>query len=204
VSFIDDITIANLNPNRSRKEQVSNGLRLGIGAGAFLIAVMLLGKGLTGVVSPVPPHHLVGSDWGACVEICIALVLLFVTAQVWLLLVGAFAFRGFVYEVLLLISGKELYAPFRPISRVEAAAGACLALTTLVPLFRFFDTRPSILDRIALTFYVLAAAFALTGHRAAPTLIDPWLLAGWIALAVSWCVHRWKTTKARTPEGQSR
>jgi hypothetical protein len=153
-------------------------------------------------VLAAPPNHLAWSDWVAWIEIGIAVVLLFLTAQVWLLLVGAFAFRGFVYGVMLLIAGKEIFAPFRPIPRVEAAAGAFFALTTLLLLSRFIETRPSILDRIALTFYVLAAAFAFFGHRAASTLIDPWLIAGWIGLAVSWCVHRWKTTKARTPEAQ--
>jgi hypothetical protein len=202
VRFIDDVTLAKLHPNRSRKEQVGNGLRLGIGAGAFLIAVMLLGSGLKRVVSSVPPQHLVWSDWVAWVQICIALVLLFVTAQVWLMVVGGYAFFGLAKVLLVLISGKDFHAPYRPIPRLEALAVAFFALTTLVLLFRFVDTRPSILDRVALTFYVLAIAVGLSGDRAASTLIDSWPTAGLIALAISWCVYRWKTTKPRTPEAQ--
>src|SRR5262249_9206248 len=152
---------------------------------------------LTRIVSSIPPYHLLWSDWGAWVQICLALALLFFTAQVWLLLVGAFALRSFLYGVVLLIAGKELFGPHHPISRLEASAMAFFGLTTLLLLFRFHDTRPSILDRVALTFFVVAALFALLRHRTNSTLIDPRFVAGLIALAISWCVHRWKTTKSR-------
>src|SRR5262245_19841120 len=88
VLFIDDVTLAKLHPNRSRKEQVRNGLRLGVGIVAFLIAAGLLGNGLRRMVSSVSTLHLVWSDWVAWLQICIALVVLFLTAQVWLILVA--------------------------------------------------------------------------------------------------------------------
>jgi hypothetical protein len=199
LSWIDDVTIANLNPNRSRREQVSNGLRLGIGAGAFLIAMMLLASGLRRVMA-APPNHL--ADWVAWGEICIALVLLFLTAQVWLLLVAYGAFFGFLYEALVFISGKELSAPYRPIPRLGTLAVAFFALTTFLMLVRFNDHLASILDRVALTFYVLAFVFALSGHSSPSSLLDTRLMAGWMALAIAWCVYRWNTREPQTPEAQ--
>ncbi len=170
--FIDDFVFAeDVRPGRSRQEQVDNGFRLGIGAGAFLIALMLLGSGLTRMVSP--------------------------TAQVWLLVVGGYALFGVVKGVLVLVTGKVLYT-YQRVPRLEAAEATIFALATLLLLFRFYDTRPNILDRVALTFYVFAVAWS--GHSAASTLVDPRLAAGLIGLAISWCVYRWKRAKFQGTE----
>lgn|SRR5258707_10599248 len=196
--FIDDFVFAeDVRPGRSRQEQVDNGFRLGIGAGAFLIALMLMGSGLTRVVSSVPPHRMVWSDWVGWAEIGLACVLLLYTAQVWLLVVGGYALFGVVKGVLVLVTGKVLYT-YQRVPRLEAAEATIFALATLLLLFRFYDTRPNILDRVALTFYVFAVAWS--GHSAASTLVDPRLAAGLIGLAISWCVYRWKRAKFQGTE----
>jgi hypothetical protein len=199
VRFIDDFVFTrDVRPDRSRKEQAKNGLRLGLGMGAFLIALMLLGSGLTRVVSSDSPQHVVWSDWMGWGEIGLACVLLLVTAQVWLLLVGGVALFGIGKSIFLLVYG-EIPHTYRPVSRLEGAEAAFFCLTTLLLLFRFMDTRPNTLDRVALTFYVLAVAWS--GHRTAFTLVDPWLTAGLIGLAVSWCIYHWK--QAQQPESDA-
>jgi hypothetical protein len=178
--------------HRSVKEQARSGLRLGIGAGAFLIAMMLLGSGLTRVVSLVPPHHLVWSDWLGWVEISLACVMLLATAQVWFWLVGGYALFGLGKSILVLVSGKVPYT-YRTVPRLEAGEAALFTMATLLLLFRFVDTGPNIMDRVSLTFYVLAIAWS--GHSAATTSVDPLLAAGLIGLTISWCVYRWKKTQ---------
>ncbi len=190
-----------MRPNRSRKEQVGNGLRLGIGAGAFLIAMMLLGSGLARVASSASPYQLPWSDWVGWSEIGLGCVLLLFTAQVWLLLVGGYALFGLGKSILALALGKVPYT-HQAVPRLEAVGGAFFALATLLLLLRFVNTRPSLMDRVALTFYVLAIAWS--GHGAAPfKMIDPWLAAGLIALAISWCVYQWKKIRKTQAENAS-
>jgi hypothetical protein len=180
--------------NRSVKEQVKSGLRLGIGSAAFLIALMLLDGALKRFIGSGPLHQVVWSDWVAWAEIGLACALLLPTAQVWFWLVGGYALFGLGKSALMLVSGKELYT-YQPVPRLEAAEAAFVALATLLLLFRFVDSHPNIVDRVILTFYVFAVSWSL--HTAASTLIDPWLAAGLIGLAVSWCIYRWKRAKLK-------
>jgi hypothetical protein len=206
VRFIDDVVPGKLAAKRSRGEQVEIGLRLGISAGAFLVAAMLLGNGLPRVVSSGPPYHLIWSDWVSWIEVSLACLLLYATAGIWVLLVGGIAFFGVGKSILMLVTGSEPYHG-QHVPRLEAAEGLFFCLATLLLIFRFWETRPSILDRVTLTFYVFVIAWY--GQSSVSTSVDLRVAAGLIALVISWCVYRWKetkpqrkATKPRSPEGQ--
>jgi hypothetical protein len=197
LTFIDDVTLAKLHPNRSRAEQVSNGLRLGMSLGAFLIAGILLGKGLPRVTLLVSPYHLIWSDWAGWLEVSLACVLLFATAGIWVLLVAAIAFRGFVAGILILLTGSGLHHG-QHVPRFQGVELVFFSLATLVPIFRFANTRPTILDRVALTFYAVSFIWYL--ESAASHSMDLPFVAGLIPLVISWCVYRWKATKPRSQD----
>ena len=195
---IDDFVFGrDLEKNRSAKEQAKNGLRLGLSSGVFLIALMFLGNGLRQVAWPVASaQEPFGSNWVGWVEIVISGVLLWFTAQVWLLLLGGFALFGFIKGVLVLITGQELYPPHRPFPRTESAEIAVFALTTLLLLFRFVNAAPTTLDRCALTLYVFALGWH--GDLARFSLADPWQMAGLVGLAISWSIYRWKRLRRQS------
>lgn len=172
-------------------QQIRSGLRLGTGAGAFLIAIMFLRSGLERLVWPATsPQKLVWSDAKGWMELGVACVLLLLTADIWLLLLAGYALFGLGKSVLVLVIGHNIYAPYAALPRLEAAWIAFFALATLVLLIRFAGSRPTIFDRFVLTFYVFALAWH--GNMKNSSLPDPWQIAGLVALAIAWCIDWWK------------
>jgi len=125
-------------------------------------------------------------------------VLLYATAGVWVLLVGAVAVRGVVAGILILLTGIVYHGQHVPSS--QGAEFVFFSLATLLLIFRFVKTRPTILDRVALTFSVVV----LVWHWQTPASdsIELRLTAGLIALGISWCVYHWKATKPRSRQPQ--
>lgn len=175
--------------SRSAKEQAKSGLLLGVGLGAFLLALMLLDSGLRRIIS-LPPNGLVLSDWIAWLEVGGACALLFVTAQTWFWGVAGYALFAFGKSVVAILAGREWYATHRLLPRLELVEIAVFALTTIVLLFRFVHIRPSVLDRIALTFYVLAFSWYVHSPQSRFVALLP--AAGLSGLIASWLVYRFK------------
>lgn len=173
------------------KQQANNGLRLGLGLGAFLVAFMLLSSGLRRMVALAPSgRFLAGTDWIGCGEVGLAVGLMMFTADIWFLLLGGWAFFAFLKSMIVLFTGRMLSPPHTALSRPEAAAIALLALATVALLVRFTENRPTILDRVALTLYVVALLWH--GDIAEFSVAGPAVAVG--LLAISWCVFRFKRT----------
>ena len=144
----------------SVKEQVNSGLRLGVGAGLFLIGGMLLSAGMGRIVwSATPPHYVVWSDPIGWTELALSAAALIASAGVWWhVFAGYMLIRG-LQSVVVLITGRDLFAPYGPFPRSEAAALAAFGVATILLMWRFTKNRPTILDRIALTSYVFCFAW---------------------------------------------
>src|SRR5271170_6307416 len=97
---------------QTMKEQVKSGIRLGIGFGSFLIAVMLLGAGMSRVVwSAIAPHDIVWREPIGWAELLSAAVILFATADVWWQLLAGYMFVGCVKGVVVFITGRDWFSP---------------------------------------------------------------------------------------------
>src|SRR5215468_7837108 len=154
------------------KQQAANGLRLGLGAGAFLIAGGILSIAVPRLMPSTSSELVRWSDWTAWVEAALASVLLASSAGVWVNLVSALALFGILKSLLMLLVGEEPYH-HHAIPRFESFEAALFCFATVLLTFRFFkEVRPSLLDRIALTLYVLSADCYF--HWPSSTVINPW------------------------------
>lgn len=165
---------------RSVKEQVTDGLRLGIGCGIFFVASMLIAAGFARLLRSNSGARLVWSDWVGWLEVATATILLLASAHVWHLLVAGYLLFGFFKAVLVLFTGQYLYPPHQPVARLQAVELALFALAGLVLLFRMVEVRLSFTDRAALTIFVLVL---ISGRMNASASI-----IGLAVLALAWCI----------------
>jgi hypothetical protein len=141
-------------------KQLKSGLRLGIGAGLFLIGGMLLSAGMSRVVwSATPPHNVVWPEPLGWAELALAAVALLSSAGEWWQLFAGYMLIGSLKSVVVLATGRDLFAPYGPFPRPEAAAFAVFGVATILLMWRFKENPPTILDRLALTAYVFAIAW---------------------------------------------
>lgn len=166
---------------RSVKEQVKSGLRLGGGLAAFLVAMAPLGDGLRRVVWTAPPHQLVWSSLG-WIELIVAATLLVPTAKMWMQWFAGCLLFGIVKGVFMLLTGG-------PIPRSELAIPVIFFVATLVLMASIGLRGTTLLDRIALTFYVFCIAWRADKGLFMPA---PSLAIGLAGLFASWCVYYWK------------
>src|SRR5262249_15351813 len=110
---------------------------------------------------------------------------------------GAIALRGVVGGILILLG---IVYHGQQVPRSQGLEFVLFSLATLVLIFRFVKTRPTVLDRVALTFF--AVVLVWHGQTPASNSIELRLMAGLIALGISWCVYRWKNTRRRPQEAQ--
>lgn len=138
-------------------KQVKSGLRLGAGAGLFLIGGMLLSAGMSRVVwSATPPHYVVWPEPIGWTELALAAAALLSSAGVWWQLFAGYMLIGSLKSVIVLATGRDLFAPYGPFPRPEAAAFAIFGVATILLMWRFNKNRPTILDRMALTAYLFS------------------------------------------------
>lgn len=167
---------------RPIKEQVNNGVRVGLGFGSFLIGAMLFIAGMDRLMwSAVPPHSISWSDPIGWAELILALAMLIPSAGIWWQLLAGFMLFAIVKGALVLITGTDLYTQSGSFPRTEAAELAVFATVSLLLMYRFSKYRPMIIDRIALTLNLsclLGYVYAAHGSG-----FNPWLVAGLIALA---------------------
>ena len=166
---------------RSVREQVKSGLRLGGGLAVFFVAMAPLVDGLRRVVWAAPQHQLVWSPIG-CVEFIAAATLLVPTAKVWMQWFAGCLLFGSIKGVFLLITGG-------PIPRSELAVPVIFFVATLVLMGSIALRGATLLDRIALTFYVFCITWRADKGLFMP---NPALAVGLAALFASWCVYSWR------------
>jgi len=166
---------------RSAKEQVKSGLRLGGGLAVFFVAMAPLVDGLRRVVWAAPPHQLMWSPIG-WVELIVAATLMVPTAKMWMQWAGGCMLFGLIKGVLMLLSGG-------PIPRSELAVLVIFSAASLVLMVSIIIRGTTLLDRIALTFYVFCIAWRADKGLFMP---DPSLAVGLVGLFASWCVYYWK------------
>ena len=147
--------------NRSVNEQIVSGLRLagGLVAG-FLVLVLALGS-----ISTLPAGAPAYGDFGVFVSwsmLCVASVIMLLTANRWAPYVpGFFCLPGLFKAVVLLLLGPSPTSPIASsrATRAEAMEIVVVCIIVIVLTWRFVGKRPApttLLDRVALTFLVLA------------------------------------------------
>jgi hypothetical protein len=169
---------------RTVKEQIKSGVRLGIGAGSFLIAAILLGIGMNRIVwSAVAPRQIIWREPIGWASLLAAAIILLLTADVWWQLLAGYMFVGCFKGVIVFVTGKDLFAPHDLFPRLESAGLTVFAAVTVALLFRFSDARPTIVDRIALTLFVFC--FVWSAATARFSAVNPLLVVGLIVLLIS-------------------
>jgi hypothetical protein len=181
----------------STKRQIENGLRLGGGIGGFFIAAMLVGVTLDGLQSEAPGHPRMWPDGAIALSLlALAGVILVLTARVWVIyLAGCFLF-AIPKVVIVIASGRDFYSPHGPFSRLEAAGLLAFFLASLFLMYRIsMNHAPTMLDRSALTLYLVSFVPAASGHF---SLLGGWQVIGLAALFVAWYLSRKKHRRHRS------
>ncbi len=176
---------------RSVRSQAKSGLRLGVGAGLFLVGWMLLSAGMGRVAWSAPPqHYLVWSDWVGWTELALAAAALLSSAGIWWQVLAGYMVIGSVKSAIVVITGRDLFAPYQPFARSEAAALGFFGVATILLTWRFTKSPPAVLDRIALTAYLFC--FAWRADSAKFSDFDLGLLVGLGGLLLAWTYDRFR------------
>jgi hypothetical protein len=179
---------------RSVIEQIVSGLRLagGLVAG-FLVLVLAFGS-ISNLPAGAPAYGGFGVyvSWGM---LCVASIIMLLTTNRWAPYVpGFFCLPGLFKAVGLLLLGPNLSSPIASnwANRTEAMEIVVLCIIVIALTWRFIGKRPAhttLLDRVALTFFVLAAIRQATIAYHWPPMP---LMSGLSALLVAWCAYRWE------------
>lgn len=181
---------------QTKTAQAKSGLRLGVGLGSFLIGLMFLGTGMERVAWPaLPPHYVVWSDPIGWVELILATAMLLASAGVWWQLLAGCMLFAFFKSVIVLITGRNLFRPYGPIPRLVSVELIVFCLAALLLMWRFAKGRITILDRIALTVFLLS--FGWSANTSALSAAVPGLTAGLVVLGFSSYMHRRKMHKSK-------
>jgi hypothetical protein len=178
------------------KSEIKSGLRLGIGLGLFLVGAMLLGNGMERAVwSAVPLHYVVWPEPIGWTELTVAAALLTATAGVWWQLLAGYIVIGTLKSFLILLTGKDLFAPYPYFSRLEAFELMIFGLSTLLLMLRFTKQAPIALDRITLTVYLFCLMWR--ADRIEFSSADPALIAGVLILLIPYSLQQWRVHKSK-------
>jgi len=175
---------------KETKQQIVSGLRIGGSLGAFLIGGMLMGNGLGRILGSAGSHQIVWTDWIGWAELVVAAAILLLTARTWLMLVAGYLLFGALKSLILFATGSFPSHGFS--TRVEPLALVFYCVATLMLMFRFAESPPTVLDRVALTVYLFCLWPAATNSS-----FSWWQVVGLAALLASWCVFRWRTWRHR-------
>jgi hypothetical protein len=184
------------------KSQIKNGLRIGGGMGAFLIAAMLAGVALDGLRSQASGHLRLWPD-GAIAGglLALAAVILALTARVWIIYIAGCLLIAIPKIVTVIVSGKDFYSPHSPFSRLEAAELLVFFIASLFLIYRISVNHvPTVFDRFAFTLYLASFVLAPSGHF---SLVALWQIIGLAALFVAWYLSRNRHRKHRTTSSAS-
>jgi hypothetical protein len=194
------------NDNRSTGEKAASGARLGFGLVAGFLVLVLAIAGIS-AVSPgafAYGHHGPLVSWGM---VCLSALILFFTANRWASIgPGFFCVPGLFKSLGVLVFGTNASStiPYHGITRTQAGEILVVCIIVIGATWRFARNHPTpttFIDRIALTFFVLATLKQMV----IPSTWPPWpLLSGLFALLIAWCVYRWEHTRGRKHHHGSR
>lgn len=169
------------------QEQIRSGLRLGIGLGGFFIAAMLIGNGISRILSPTGSHQIVWTNWTGWIELLLAIAILLPTARVWLMLIGGYMIFGVVKGLFLFATGNFLSHGFS--TRSEPLEVTLYGVVTLVLLYRFAKNPPTVPDRVALTAFLICFFVPSGGPNAALSWSQ---MLGMAVLLACWGLAHWR------------
>lgn len=178
---------------RSVKDQVKSGLLL---AGRVVAAFLVFGlaaAGFSRMHSPEHPFHFPGAlrAWMALVT---AAIIIFWTAEHWLLIPGLIIVRGFFGGLFYVIFPVASGIHTRGLDRLNAAELVVYSVCLVPLIWRFAPPttyRATKFDRIAITSYILSiAAMVLFSKDAVEAP-----LIGTIPLLLAWFIHLWNRSK---------
>ena len=179
---------------RPVNEQVASGLRIAAWMIGGVLALGLAGRGVIDL-------HANRTLQGFC-ELSIPLVAMFVTVHRWAGIVAGLFFLPIAGQpfrrfplIQSLVTGKSPNSPYESIPRYISFEILVYALIVVALTYRFARKRPavtSIVDRVALTFFVVVSL----NQSAVPYSFPPLSLTlGLLALAIAWLVYRWDRWK---------
>jgi hypothetical protein len=131
-------------------------------------------------------------SWGM---VCLSAVILFLTANRWASSgPGFFCVTGLYRSLGILVFGTNPSSsvPYYRTTRTQAAAVLLFCIIVVGFTWRFARKHPApttFIDRIALTFFVLATVKQVVVPYTSPPLP---LISGLFALLIAWCVYRWQ------------
>ena len=180
----------------TRRSQLKTGLRVGLSAGLFLIAGILISDGMDRVVwSAVNPGQIHWSDSAGWAELLAASLILAMTADVWWQLVCGYMVFGFVKSVIAVVAGSNAFG-YQGVPRAQAAFLAIFSLATILLLLRLAKDKVTIVDRVALTVFVFA--FLWRAKQASFSAMSSGMVVASIVLLVAWLLA-WRRGAARFP-----
>ena len=180
---------------RPLREQVKTGLRVGFGIVGAILVFFMAGDGFRRLsfwdARFFWSHGLLGQIVG-CGELLTAALVMFTTARGWAAFVPAWLAIGGLSGVVIFFTGRSLRPPYLPISRLTVAEYLLGGFVIIATTVRFTGKRPKVLDKIAITIFVLALAKAATLAGRAPTVSEIVFEATGVGfLIVAWGVDRW-------------
>jgi hypothetical protein len=180
--------------NRTNREKVVSGVRLGVGLVAGFLVLVLAFGGISTLPAGAPAYGRCGPfvSWGM---VCLATIILFLTANRWASIgIGFFCMPALFKSLAVVLFGTNPFSsiPYRRLTRIQAGEVLFVCLIVIALIWRFIGSRPApttFLDRIALTFFVLATIKQMI----IPYNWPPFpLISGLSALLIAWCVYRWQ------------
>lgn len=175
---------------RSVTEQVESGFLIaGEIIGGFLVFI-LAAIGLQRLISAAPTSHFAG-PLTAWIELGLAAVIIFATAERWGGFIPGFFFFGGALRGLSYTAFPSAI-PSNRIPRLEAGLIAAYSIAMIAVLWRFIPprrARATSIDRSALTIFALSVATmpalpTSTGLRA--------VLVGSVPLLIAWAAYEWR------------
>ena len=187
---------------RSVKDQVKSGLLLAGRVVAAILIFALAAVGFGWMHSPEHPFHFPG-PLRAWIALVTAAIIIFWTAERWLMIPGLIIVRGFFGGLFHVLFPVTSGIHTRGLDRLDAA-GLVVYSVCLVPLiWRFAPPttyRATVFDRIAVTCYTLSIAAMVLFSK--DTVLEAPLF-GTIPLLLAWLIHLWNRSK-HTQHGRTR
>jgi hypothetical protein len=183
--------------NRTTGQKVVSGIRLAAGLLAGFVVLALAFGGILTLPAGAPAYASYGPlvSWGVLV---LAAAILFLTADRWASSgFGFFCVPAVLKSLTVLIFGTSPYSSYHTLTRTQAAELLLVCIIIISLTWRFAGSHPApttFIDRIALTFFVLAAIKQAIISYSWPPLV---LISGLLALLIAWCAYRWRQAGRR-------
>lgn len=164
---------------------------MGAGLGVFLIGALLLGQARTRLEVLSSYNQTGWSDWVVWLEVVLGVGLLFSTVNVWYQWLGGGLVFGTLKGLIALVTGRDVF-PLRqvPATHIASLAIVVYCIAALLLMVRFMDRKPTMVDRVAMTFFFLCV---LPSSR----FPSVWEIVGLAGLLLSWVVYRWREAGGR-------